>query len=193
MQIEKSAKVALARVVLRQLQREKQAVMGRAAIQFAKQAPKWLKGLSSASGIAGKAAPEAIPRAASKLKKAPVAKAPVAKAPVAKAPVSPAGPGGRAPRTPQSRFSEKQKMQGGFEHMKQQAEAVHTPGNTYMARPKSSVQSGLDIDALPDWLQSQVRDQTGPGMGIRQVIDQLKSESSFGNGRLAEIFKSLGY
>ena len=188
MQIEKSAKVALARVVLRQHQREKQAVLGRAAMQFAKQAPKWLKGLGSASGIAGKAAPEAIPRAASKLKKAPVAKAPVAKAPV-----SPAGPGGRAPRTPQSRFSEKQKMQGGFEHMKQQAEAVHIPENTYMARPKSSVQSGLDIDALPDWLQSQVKDQTGPGMGIRQVIDQLKSESSFGNGRLAEIFKSLGY
>jgi hypothetical protein len=61
MQIEKSAKVALARVVLRQLQRdlEKQAVLGRAGLQFAKQAPKWLKGL-----IAGKAAPKAIPQAA---------------------------------------------------------------------------------------------------------------------------------
>ena len=67
MQIEKSAKIALARVVLRQHQRdlEKQAALGTAALQLVKQAPKWLKGLTS------KAIPQAAGASKQVLKRAP--------------------------------------------------------------------------------------------------------------------------
>ena len=48
------------------------------------------------------------------------------------------------------------------------------------AMPKGNVQKGMDIDVLPDWLQTQIRDIAGSAKDIPRTIESLGMDNQIG-------------
>ena len=156
---------------------EKQAGFGKAVMQFAKQqAPKLF-------GTAAKQAPKAVTSQVAKQAPKTLQQAAKQTSKAVKHVGNPTGKTG-----PQLSPNIGTGLLAGTKPTKAIPTPPPAPKNTYMKMPKNTVRQGLDIDALPDWLQSNIRELAGSSKNIPRVIDSLKMDNS-----LYKIFKHFGY